>query len=81
MTENSPECATGSEVPRSGWRFPIAAVAGCLIVGLLLRYFERGHTTIDTFRFQIPWLIPAALGVGFVLLVPMLMILRRFRER
>jgi leader peptidase (prepilin peptidase) / N-methyltransferase len=32
-------------------------------------------------RFEIAWLIPAALGIGFVLLLPMLMILRRFRER
>jgi leader peptidase (prepilin peptidase) / N-methyltransferase len=32
-------------------------------------------------RFEIAWLIPAALGLGFVLLLPMLLVLRRLRGR
>jgi leader peptidase (prepilin peptidase)/N-methyltransferase len=31
-------------------------------------------------RFAVAWLIPAALGLGFVLLLPMLVIVRRLRR-
>jgi len=51
----------------------LAAVAVVAAWGTIWRWAEP--------RFEIAWLIPAAIMVGFVMLLPILILLRRFRER
>jgi Gpi18-like mannosyltransferase len=64
------------QLTQNSWRLPIALALGSTLAGLLFRYLVREHSTIDSFRYLIPWYEFArdhgvhALGVEFTNYTP-----------